>query len=265
MLGVIIVKGVSEIVERTLFEHRKLNDKEILLIVRSILDEYNISNSVNGVKLLHGVETPYLASFGEDDVLYYNLEAIERNIAKLYADDSIFSLEEFYVLRQLTIILHEIRHAIQIMCDYENKPIIKEIINDCISDSFVRDKYGEYYHLFPIEKDASVFANDKLIDIVKGGNYFKYSTIRRMYDDYFKALLKGYDINKLNKGRLLEFYDKIFHDITRYLNYLEKCKKISLHDKLSYNFSLIGDDIKRVSLVPLMINAGLDPRKSLKK
>lgn len=259
------MEKTSEIVKASLFEKRKLSEKDISLIIKSMLEKYNISDKINGIEF--DKEDKYSeASFGKNNVFYFNMCAMDCSISRhFFEGKSIFNFDEFYLLEQLMIILHEIRHAIQYNCDYKNKELIKKIILDCDISKYPNDLYERYYNLFPIEKDAEVFSIDKTIDILKRCNYFKNSIIKLLYTSYFKTLINGYDIKNLSDGKLREFYLKVLNDEKKYLEYLKEYDSLTLHDKLSYNFPINNGDIKNVILIPQMINADFDPRKTLKK
>ncbi len=261
------MKDASEVIKISLFEGRKLEEKEILLIIKSILEKYGILNKINDIEFDYNDKYSEIAGFERfDNLLYYNMNVMNISITRHYLESkSIFNFDEFYVLEQLITILHELRHAIQFNCDYHNKELIKKIIMDSDINKYSKEIYDVNYSLFPIEKDASVFAIDKMIDLLKKCDYFKESVIKRMYDSYFKTLIAGYDVKVLEEGRLKDFYLKVVGDHSKYLEYLKDSDSINLHDKLAYNFPIPKEDIKRVILIPSMINADFDPRKILKK
>lgn len=260
------MKNPDEIIKQALFEQRKLDDKEILLIIKSVLEKYNIINKISDIILDKEDKCIDIASFNQDNTLYYNMCGIDYSISRHYLErKSIFTFDEFYVLEQLIIILHELRHAIQFNCDYNNKRIIKEIIKDCDINNYSKQVYEQYYTLFPVEKDAEVFAIDKSIELLKKCDYFKNSIIKLLYSGYFKTLISGYDFSKMEDGRLREFYLKVINDEQKYLSLLAQKDSLTLHDKLAYNFPIDKNDFKRVVLIPSMINADFDPRKVLKK
>lgn len=261
------MQKVINIVKEALNNKRRLSDQEMELILEYLLSYYQVIDCVKGIKLDYHREYPEIAGFDVLDAsLYFNMNLLnERVFEQFSSKETDFSFFEFFILQQLIVILHEIRHLIQHNNDFGNREVLKKIILDSDIRLFDNDIYYDNYHLFPVEKDAEIFSIDEAIKIIKGCKYFDESTFKKLYTIYFYALINGYDFKLSYEGTLKKFYESVVKDINRYFAYQELGKELCTHDKMSFNLSLDKTDLRNLVLVPGLISNGFDPEIVLKK
>lgn len=267
------MEKVIKLVQNALTEQRQLSNNEILLIIELLLNKYEMSNKIKDIKLEYKSKCGSYAGYdSEKEICFFDLDAIYSAIFYRYEDiknstydEKKLSFYELLLLEQLRIILHEIRHIIQIHDDFEGKDILKIIINDSDINKYPAEIYKINYSLFPIEKDARVFSFDQTINIIKKSQIFNDDILRIMYKKYFYTLCEGYNLKQPYNGSLGEFYELIVGDYSKYLDIINKTGSLVTHDKMSFNLPLQKDDVKNILAVPDLIYRGHNPTVILKK
>ena len=122
-----------------------------------------------------------------------------------------------------------------------------------------------YYDLFPVEKDAKIFSIDESIKIISKCSELNIGYLKTLYMFYIHSLINGYSLEQNYYGSLRDFYLNVFQDENRYLKYQQKSVSLSTHDKMSFNFSLEEDDLRKLILATDLAKRGESPEIVLKK
>lgn len=260
------MKETVMLIKKVLDEKRHLDDQEMHLIITYLLNYYNLNNEVTEVIFDYYNRSKAVASYLVDDkIIYFNMQKINEQVFYDYnSKKEYFSFNEYFIIVQLMLILHEIRHVIQNSKHLEYHDILKRIILVC-REMEINGNYTDNYELFPIEKDAEVFAFDKLIEILRNCFYFDEMIIRKLQIDYFFTLIKGYNFSLSKDGSLKDFYLEVVKDGLAYEKILNLANELTIYDKLAFNFSLNNEELHQLLLVPGLIENGFSPNIVLKK
>lgn len=267
------MKNCINLVKKALNEHRRLTDNEIKIICIEMLQKYCDFPYVGKINFDYSrdyEEYKILAfyAYNESD-LVFNIPKFNEIIFNNYRllcerNENIFSFNEFYVWKQLMIAFHEIRHVIQFRAFSKRHIILQSLV----ASSFEIDdqeKYVQYYQLFPIEKDAEVFAFENVLRIFKDCNYFNSSILKYLYSQFMLKLLDGYNTNDNMDGNLWEFFKKVVGDESGYLVCQFYANELTLMEKISFNFPLNLEDIKYIEEALNLVIEGKAPGPILVK
>lgn len=180
------------------------------------------------------------------------------------ANEKCLGLNEMYIFKQLTTVFHELRHVEQFKVSSSSSKVIgdyvfKAIFLDCLKLSL--EKYSKNYNIVPIEKDAEVFGAFWAFHCFTNSRNFRSDDMKFLKFTYYYVLTKGYW--GLRNGSIERFYKYVIKDQIQYSKYLALSNKFSLLEKISYNFSLDGGEIK--TLNKCFYHADCDINKTLTK
>ena len=257
---------IVNIVSTCLIEKRHLMDDEIEIIVEEFENLLNIKEHIKSINFDYHRTFNAVAGFDFcRNTLHFNNALITERIFYQYQNNkNDYSFNEFYLIHQLMIILHELRHIVQnkiIINDYDS--VIREIIYDSDILQFDTGIYEKFYHLFPIEKDAKVFSCSKMIEIINLCQYFDVDIMKKMYSNLLNVLLDGYHLPGSSKGVLENFYTDVYGDYDRYLEIIEKISTLSTFEKMSFNFDLSKKDLQYLALAYKLLLEGHNPETIL--
>lgn len=250
-------------IKNVLDEKRMLTDKEIFEIIDGLLCYYHVRHYISNINLGYKAEIGSFSGYNyQRRMCYFDFDAITS--AVFNNKKSEFSFFEMLILEQLRHILCEVRHIMQKNDDFEDKISIRQIINDCDISKYIDDINEDNYYLFPQLKDARVFSLVETIDIIKMCGYFDKNSLRIMYNEYFRALIKDYKFENNYEGTLKDFYIKIYGSIDRYYEVVGMIDSLMTHEKMSFNLPLNEIDKKNILIVPDLIYRGHNPSLVLK-
>ena len=263
------LKETIDLIKKSLFEKRRLSDIEMNLLINLLLKHYNVSDYVKNIEIDYNDKYNGIAGFcNENGTMYFNMNIINEIIFKQYYHphgENKLTFIEYFVLEQLNIVLHEIRHVMQLNVEFSEKDVLEEILDDSRIEKYSRDIYDLNHSLFPIEKDAKEFALNQTIEIINNCSYFDKEFIKDMYNNFFEMLMEGYSFNNPCEGTLKVFYEKVVSDTSKYLSLLPAFDELSTYDKLSFNMPLNKEDLKILAVYGDLIKNNFDPIKTLKK
>lgn len=263
------MKEAISLIKKVLLKNRRLSDIEMNLLINILLKHYNVSEYVKNIEIDYNDKYNGIAGFcNENGTMYFNMNIINEVIFKQYYNsqgENTLTFSEYFVIEQLNIILHEIRHVIQLNGEFSGKRVLKEVLEDSKIEKYPRDIYDLNHSLFPIEKDAKIFALDQTLEIINNSDYFDKEFMKNMYNTFFEMLMEGYSFSNQCEGTLKCFYEKIVLDTSKYINLLPEFDKLSTYDKLSFNMPLNMDDLKILAVYDDLMKNNFDPIKTLKK
>ena len=261
------MKNIVNIVKNALLENRRLSDNEMELIIEMILNYYKVVYNVNSIKIDYHSEYSHPAGYDfEKKMLYFNMNVINEQIFRdFYKDEKVYTFNEFFILHQLILIFHEIRHILQQSYYFDNNEVIKKIVMDCNLQRNFNHIYNEYYSLFPVEKDAVVFSLDETANLMEMCEYFSKDKMMPMYQIGFNNLIKGYDLKNPQEGLLRKFYEHVVGDKEEYERLQSLSSNLTTYDKMSFNFSINSKDLIKLILAQQAILDNQSPSVILKK
>lgn len=261
------MKNIINKLNNALNEGRALNEKEFFDLIIELLNIYGVSHLIKEIKIDRNNLFKEIAGFdGIGNCLYFNIDLITKRINEEYwHQQTPYTFNEFFVLQQLSIVLHEIRHIMQLKGLLNDNKAVKEVINDCDSVSNNAYLYNYLYNIFPIEKDATIFSCYETIRLVKECKYFKKDRLRMMYLAYFYRLIEGYHLTNSKDGLVKEFYEIVMNDLDKFNLLQNEIEELTLHDKMSFGFSLNDSEVEKLKLIPSLISKNNDPKLVLKR
>lgn len=195
-------------------------------------------------------------------VIFMDLDKITEWSENFYTRNSKkiknLNYNQLHLFFELTVLFHELRHAMQnkiriatpkTKSDY----LLGNIISECFS--CLEDKYEEYYHLFPIEKDAEVFSYSTILKLFGNNRKVDNNLWNILINLYLIKIKNGYSLN-LQENNLMYFYLEVLENPFLYEKYCKMSKCLNLSQKISFNFPLNRDErMKLNDFEDLVVNS----------
>ena len=146
------MKETIDLIKKALFEKRRLSDIEMNLLINLLLKHYNVLEYVKSIEFDYSDKYNGIAGFcNENGTMYFNMNIINEIIFKQYYNphgENKLTFIEYFVLEQLNIVLHEIRHVMQLNVEFSEKDVLEEILDDSRIEKYSRDIYDLNHSLF---------------------------------------------------------------------------------------------------------------------
>lgn len=259
------------LIKKALKEKRRLTDKELEMFIIQVLKKYHVYSLIENINFdYHNTNqrTSFSVAYynSVNNSLTFNMNNLNREVFTLHnksmkrrkqdTHEKMLSFNEFYIWKQVITCFHEVRHVIQ-LCKFpiNNVAITRIILESCYNMENY-EIYKKYYHLFPIEKDAEVFAMINALKLFKECDCIDKDVMKNLEMTFFISILKGYDTKNNFESCLSEFCEKVIGDKDFVKDCSILCNNLSLIDKMSFNIPLNYDDIKKLSEIAKLINEG---------